>query len=253
MPCSRSPSAWAVALHVLVHHVALARGEPLRVLRLVGQIEVRDDAGDHGGDALEQQHPLPAGPAVDAVHAVHDGAGQRTADHAREGRGRHEGAEGRGAAVVGEPVGQIQDDAGIEAGLEHAEQEAQRIEHRRRRHVHHRDRGQAPADGDAHDGLARADLLQQQVARHLEEEIAEEEDAGAEAVDRLAPFQVVEHRQLDEADVDAIDPGQHPEQHQEGNEAPEYLAIDAVQLGRGLSDHADLLLTHAGVSPAQSE
>ena len=36
------------------------------------------------------------------------------------------------------------------------------------------------------DPHARADAMQQQVARHLEQEVADEEHAGAEAVDGLA-------------------------------------------------------------------
>ena len=71
--------------------------------------------------------------------------------------------------------------------------------------------------------------LQQQVGRHLEEEVAEEEDAGAEAVDGFAPAQFVEHGELDEADVDAVDPGQHPEREDEGNDAPGDAAVCRVE------------------------
>ena len=40
-----------------------------------------------------------------------------------------------------------------------------------------------------------ADPVQQHVARHFEEEVADEEHAGAEAVDRFAEPQVGEHLQ----------------------------------------------------------
>jgi len=157
------------------------------------------------------------------------------------------------APVVGEPVGQIQNDARIEAGFEYAEQKSQRVKRRRRLHEHRRNRCQAPADRDAHDGLPGADPLQQQVAWHLEEEVAEKENAGAEAIDRLAPFQIVEHRELDEADVDTIDPCQHPQQHQEGDKALKNLAIYPVQLSRCPRSHTCLPLPRAGAMPAQSE
>ena len=38
---------------------------------------------------------------------------------------------------------------------------------------------------------ARPDPVQDHVARHFEEEVADEEDAGAEAVDRFAEAQVL--------------------------------------------------------------
>ena len=84
----------------------------------------------------------------------------------------------------GIPVSEVQDDAGEEAGLEDAEQEARNVELRRRRDEHHRRGDDAPAEHDAQQRLARADPLEHQVARHLEQEVADEEDAGAQAVDR---------------------------------------------------------------------
>ena len=51
-------------------------------------------------------------------------------------------------------------------------------------------------------------------------EVADEEDAGAQAVDGLAELQIAEHLELGEADIDAVDPGQDPEDHQERDQAP---------------------------------
>ena len=64
--------------------------------------------------------------------------------------------------------------------------------------------GSEPA-GDARDALAHANARRQHVRRDLEQEVADEEDAGAEAVDDIGELQRLLHLQLGEADVDAID------------------------------------------------
>lgn len=67
--------------------------------------------------------------------------------------------------------------------------------------------------------------MKNDVAWHLEEKIADEEDAGAEAVDGLAEAEVGRHLQLGEADVDAVEIGNDVAQHQERHDAPEDLAV----------------------------
>jgi len=47
--------------------------------------------------------------------------------------------------------------------------------------------------------------VEDEVAGDFEEEVAEEEDAGADAVDSFGEAEVGEHLQLGEADVDAVD------------------------------------------------
>jgi hypothetical protein len=56
-----------------------------------------------------------------------------------------------------------------------------------------------------------------------------------QAVDGFAEFQVVEHLQLGEADVDAVQPGQHPQHAQKGQQAPGNLGIGGVDLIDGNS------------------
>ena len=112
-----------------------------------------------------------------------------------------------------------------------AQDEAQHIEHGGRGHIGHGHGGRAPEDGDARQRLACADLLQQQVAGHFEQEVADEEDAGAQAVDSLAELQVLQHLQLGEADVDAVYPGQDKEKDQKGDQAPGDLAVGGVHVG----------------------
>src|SRR5262245_32379324 len=79
-----------------------------------------------------------------------------------------------------EPVAEIQDDAGKEARLRRAEQEAQRVEARGVPQEGHRRRDKTPGDHHPRDPQPRADLVEDDVRRHFEEEITPEEDPGAE-------------------------------------------------------------------------
>ena len=76
------------------------------------------------------------------------------------------------------------------------------------------------------DRLAGADLLEKQVARHLEEEVADEEDAGAQSVYRIAEAQIGFHLELSEADIDPIQIREDVTDEQKRNQSPRYLGID---------------------------
>jgi hypothetical protein len=118
------------------------------------------------------------------------------------------------------PIGEIEDDAGEEAGLGDAEQEAQDIEARDAADHRHQRRDDTPAHHDAGDPAARAEFLQREVARNLEDEIADEEDAGAPGKDQRREFQVRVHGQRGEAEIDAVEIGEEVGQDQERNQAP---------------------------------
>ncbi len=182
-----------------------------------------------GIPSIDEQ-PLPALVAAHAVENLHHVRGERAADHERNGRGRHEERERLAAPMRRKPEGQVEDDAWLQACFEGPHQEAQRVELPGLRHPRHQHAHDAPAHRDAHDRLRGAEFLQQQVARHFEEEVAEEEDAGAGAIDGIGPCEVAHHGQLREADVDAVDPGQEPDQRKERNQAPDDLAKRDVAL-----------------------
>ena len=81
--------------------------------------------------------------------------------------------------------------------------------------------------------------MQDQVARHLEQKIAEKENTGAEAVDGVAPFQVVQHLQLGKADVDAVQVRAQIAEHQERDETARHLGIGAgFEIGGDSSWHS---------------
>ena len=95
---------------------------------------------------------------------------------------------------------------GKETGLGGAKQKAQHVETGRALHEHHARTTTMPQVIMMRAiQQPRADPREDEVARHLEQHVAEEEDAGAEAVDRGAEAQIVVHLQRGEPDVDAIE------------------------------------------------
>jgi len=106
-----------------------------------------------------------------------------------------------------------------EAGFQTADQKAQNVERGFTGDKHHGCRGDTPGNHDAGDPAFRTDLVQNHVARNFEQEIADEKDAGAEAVDGIAEAEIALHLQLGEADVDAVQIGEHKTDHQKGHEA----------------------------------
>jgi len=65
-----------------------------------------------------------------------------------------------------------------------------------------------------------AELFQRQIARHFEDEIADEEYAGAPGKDDRRELQFGVHGQRGEAEIDAIEIGKEVGQHQKRNEPP---------------------------------
>ncbi|MOA23536.1 hypothetical protein D3C78_1441630 [compost metagenome] len=139
-----------------------------------------------------------------------------------------------------EPVVEIEDDPGEEAGFADAEQEAQHIEHgagldveerRQGRGEGHGHRHHGPGDHDPGDPEARAEAVQQQVAGNFEDEIAPEEHAGAQGVDSVAELQVAEHVELGESDIDPVEIGRDVAQQQDGQRTQDDLAVEPVLAG----------------------
>src|SRR5438309_1534829 len=83
----------------------------------------------------------------------------------------------------------VENDAGIESGLGQAEQESQRVETGRAAHEHHGGGDDPPGQHDSGNPPTRPHSLHDQVAGHLEQEVSDEEHAGAETVDDVAQAQ----------------------------------------------------------------
>src|SRR5690606_26281074 len=76
----------------------------------------------------------------------------------------------------------------------------------------------APANHDARDPEARADPLEDEVARNFEQAVAEKEEAGGQAVRGGIEAERKLEIRGDEADVDAVDVGDHVADEGERNE-----------------------------------
>jgi hypothetical protein len=82
-----------------------------------------------------------------------------------------------------------------------------------------------PGDHDPGDPDPVTDPVQDHVRGHLEQEVANEEQACAEAVDRVAELQLLRHLTFGEADVHPVQVGDHVAKHHERHEAPEHLRV----------------------------
>ena len=94
---------------------------------------------------------------------------------------------------------------GKKPGFGDAQQKAQRIEAPLAADQGHGGGDEAPADHDARDPDARAEFLHREIARHLEQDIAGEEDAGAGAEHRRAEAEILVHGERGEADIHPVE------------------------------------------------
>ena len=176
-----------------------------------------------GGHRLDEEKPLPAGESADAMHAE-DRAGNRRTHDAGEHAAEREEGDGARAFPVRIPVGEVKHDAGEKSGLRRAEEEAHHVKRRGAVDEHEAHRDDAPDDHDPRDPDARADAMQDEVARHFEDEIADEKEARAEAVNAVENGRIdAQHflqMQLGEADIDAVDVGDDVTEKEQRQEAP---------------------------------
>jgi hypothetical protein len=99
-------------------------------------------------------------------------------------------------------------------------------------HKHHAGGERAPRDHDARDPQPRADALHDEIARNLEEDVADEEHAGAEPVDHVAETEIGLHLQRRIADVDPVEIVDDVAGEQIRNQAARHFAHHARRLDR---------------------
>ena len=202
--------------------------QPLHAPNVLAHAEEDVDAEQHRRNAFDEDQPLPAAHAAEARHEAQDRPGDEPTDHARRRQRDIEHAPRAAAPRGGIPLAHVVDRARDEARFGQPEQKAHHVELRGRADEDRRAGEQAPRHHDARDPAARAHLVQDHVARHFEQEIAEKEDARAEAVDGIAELQVARHLQLGEADVDAIEVGKEKAEHQDRQDAHGYFPEEGV-------------------------
>ncbi len=210
--------AGGVLVDVAEDPLALVFAEPFGLGGSVREKKVEGDAEKDGGHAFDEKEPLPAAKAELAVE-VEERAGDESHEGGAEGQGDVEAADGAGAQLGREPLHEVEDDSGEEAGLGHAEEEAHGVELRWSADEEHADGEQAPGDHDAGEPAACAEAIEQEVGGNLAGGVAEEEEAGAEAVGGGAEVQIAIHLERGEADVDAIHVGGAVSEGDEGDEA----------------------------------
>jgi hypothetical protein len=168
----------------------LFRRKPVRVFDTVLE-HLQHDASEHDArQAPDQEQPVPAAHGQNAVHVGQHEPRDRRPEQARERR-REEQHRGD-APTIGrrKPQRQVIQHAGRKPGLHRADQEAQRVELPLRLYEGHQRRGDPPRHHDAGDPAARADLVEHEVARHLEQHVADHEEARAQPVGGVAQAKV---------------------------------------------------------------
>ena len=200
-----------LATQPLDQPVAFVLVQPGRFGRRAGQVAQRDDTDDEGGQGFEDEHPLPAGETGNPIQ-LEQGSGQRAGDEAGDRNRRDEGCGHAPAPMLGEPQGDVEDDAREQAGLGDTEQEPHQVEapgalDEDEAHGH-----EAHADHDARNPAPGAELVQHQIAGNFEEEIRDEEQASAPAKHLGAQTKIRTHGERGEADIDPDDEGDDVEQ-----------------------------------------
>ncbi|MNP60546.1 hypothetical protein D3C76_1556400 [compost metagenome] len=102
--------------------------EPRSMLGAIHQAEPGQQAQDRCGQALHQEQPLPAMPAIEPIQAFHDSPRQGACDQAGSDGTEHEDGHHPGTPGGRIPIGEVKQHTRCEAGFERAKQKAQHVE-----------------------------------------------------------------------------------------------------------------------------
>src|SRR6267154_4319855 len=141
-----------------------------------------------------------------------------------------------------EPIGEIEHDAGEESRLGNAQDEPQRVKAQRPLYERAGGRDCAPAAEDDEYPAPRAHALEHEIRRHLEDQIADEEQARAEAEDRGREREILVHGERGEADIQPVDDADEIEQRHQRYEPPRGLGEDLLaHVSKSLSFPAEAM------------
>ncbi|MCY1396272.1 hypothetical protein D9M71_112370 [compost metagenome] len=222
-----------LGVQLLAQPAFFCSAQPGGLLGSVDQYAPGQQTQQRCGQALDQEQPLPAVPAIKTVEELHDGAAQRAGDQAGKNGPEQEYPDHARAPGRWVPEGQVKQGARGEASFEDAEQKPQHVELCRRLHEHHGHGNAAPADHDAQQRFAYADFLQQQIAGYFEQQISNEENTRSHGIDRIAEGQGFLHLQLGVTDVYSIEKRHDIGRQQQRHDAPGYFSIHRTII-RGL-------------------
>ena len=178
---------------------------------------------------------MPAGQARCAVQRQ-QGARNRAADNPGDKRRGHERSDRPRPLARGKPACQIVDEARKESRLGKAQKKPERVKSGRAADEHRRRRHQPPRNHDAGDPPPRADAREDDVARNLEQHVAQKEDAGAEAVGPRGKSERLVHLQRGESDVDSVEVSDDVEKKEKGNQAAANPRRRGREIGSGRHD-----------------
>lgn len=201
----------------------LFRGQPVRVIGTVRQVEIGDDAADDCRDALQDEHPAPSRHA-EPVDVVHDPGGDRGPDDVGSGQCGHEQGKRTCLLPRPKPVGNVEDDPGEKARLRHAQKKAEKVEVHGVLRPCRDDHDQPPAHDDAGDPDAGADPVHQDIAGNFKQKVPDEKDAGHETEHLGRQSQRLVHLQGGVAQVDPVQKRDDVEEKNKGDDSPHHLA-----------------------------
>ena len=150
---------------------------------------------------------------------------------ARIGATFNQYASGTRAALLREPIHQIEHDAGKQTRFRDTEEKAQHVEAQRTLHEGASRRDGAPDEQDREHPAPRTEPDHHEIRGHLKQHVAEKEDAGAKAEDGGRECEIAVHGQRGEADIDAIDQIDGVKQSHQRDQPPRAFGEDFVVVG----------------------
>ena len=199
--------------------VLLILRQKLRLFRGIVEIKEGDDAGNDGRDTRGEEYPFPSGITKETIQ-IEQHAAERRADGIGKRAENHEQADHAAAIIAWEPERHQEEHTGEEARFAKPEQEAQDVKHRGVLRIGKRDGDGAPGNQNTGKPFAGAETVEEQVARHFEDEVTDEEQRSAKAIGIFAEAQRVDHLQLGIADILAVDIGDEIEKAKKRHQPP---------------------------------
>src|SRR5258708_33628181 len=124
----------------------------------------------------------------------------------------------------GKPFSEVVNDSRKKSCFSDAEEKSKCVEVNRCPHEAHRRCDDSPRDDDSRDPASRANANQNEIARNLEDGVAEKKYSGTQAECCRAELQVAVHLQTCERDIRAVEKIEEVENEQERDEAQTHLS-----------------------------
>src|ERR1700674_3699294 len=157
--------------------------------------------------------------AADTLH-VENETRDRRADDGGDRERNQEQAEGSPTIRRRKPQGQEKNNAWKKSSLGNAKQKTNNVEACLAHHEGLGPRYDAPGDHDAGNPDPRAEFVEREIARHFDKEIPNEENPRRASESRRAEPQILAHRGVGKADIDAIKNRDEIADNQEREQAP---------------------------------